>query len=246
MAPYQVKLAYDGTEFKGFQRQRSARTVQSEFESALRGLGWQERTIISAGRTDTGVHAEGQVVGFHLDWQHTEADLLEALNQQLPLDIRVQQVGMVGEDFHPRYSASLRRYRYQMYFSHVIDPLLERYFWRVWPLPDFTTLEEYAELFPGRHEFRAYGRPPNERSTSIRTVEAVEWIFSEDGSQAVFRISADAFLYHMVRRIVCVLVRAGQGRIGKLEIKESLERPLELPAGIAPAKGLILEEIIYK
>ncbi len=245
MAPYQVKLAYDGTEFKGFQRQRGARTVQSELESALRSLGWQERAILNAGRTDSGVHAEGQVVGFRLDWRHSETDLLEALNQQLPNDIRVQHIQVAGENFHPRYSALKRRYRYQVYFSSVIDPLKERYFWRVWPQPDFAILQECADLFLGKHEFRGYGKPPSERSSSIRTIATAEWTFSGEGTQAFFRISAEAFLYHMVRRIVCVLIRAGQGRINKMEIEESLERQLELPAGIAPAKGLILEEIIY-
>jgi tRNA pseudouridine38-40 synthase len=246
MAPYQVTLAYDGTEFKGFQRQRNARTVQGEFESVLRNLGWKEKSILSAGRTDTGVHADGQVVSFHLDWTHALEDLLNALNQKLPPDIKAQKAQIVSENFHPRYSACLRRYRYQIYFSSVDDPLRERYYWRVWPKPDFSVLKESAEIFLGKHDFRDYGKPPNERSSSIRTIHTAVWDFSENGLQAAFRISADAFLYHMVRRIASVLVRAGQGRISRVEISDSLERKLVLPAGIAPAKGLFLEEIIYE
>lgn len=246
MAPYQVTIAYDGTEFKGFQRQRHARTVQGEFESALVALGWQERAILSAGRTDTGVHAEGQVVSFHLDWPHAPQDLLNALNQKLPADIRVRGLRVAPEDFHPRYCACLRRYRYQVYFDSLDDPLRERYCWRVNPKPDFEIMKECAVLFLGSHDFRGYGKPPNERSSSVRTVKLAEWEFSPDGDSANFRIGAEAFLYHMVRRIVFVLVRAGQGRISQEQIKESLESHPELPAGIAPAKGLILEEIIYK
>ena len=246
MAPYQVTIAYDGTEFKGFQRQLNARTVQGVFESALSTLGWKERAILSAGRTDTGVHAEGQVVAFHLDWPHPPEDLINALNQRLPVDIRVSRAQIAEESFHPRYSARARKYRYQMYFSGLDDPLRQRYFWRVWPQPDFMVLKGCAQLFLGMHDFRGYGKPPNERSSSVRTVQVADWDFSSDGLQATFRISAEAFLYHMVRRIVFVLVRAGQARISEVKVKESLERQLELPAGIAPAKGLILEEIIYK
>ncbi|NPV42335.1 MAG: tRNA pseudouridine(38-40) synthase TruA [Anaerolineae bacterium] len=246
MAPYQVTIAYDGTEFKGFQRQRSARTVQCDLENALKKLGWAERTITSAGRTDTGVHAEGQVIAFQLEWKHSTDDLLNALNKHLPVDIRVLRVQYAEADFHPRYSACMRRYRYQVYFGGVENPLLERFYWRVWPKPNLELMNECARLFIGRHDFRVYGKPPNSRSSSFRNVQTANWDLTGDGSQALFRISADAFLYHMVRRIVNVLVRAGQGRISQNEICASLERQLELPAGIAPAKGLILEEIIYK
>lgn len=246
MAPYQITIAYDGTEFKGFQRQRSARTVQCDLENALKKLGWAERTITSAGRTDTGVHAEGQVIAFQLEWRHSTDDLLNALNKHLPRDIRVLRVQYAEADFHPRYSACMRKYRYQVYFAGVENPLLERFYWRVWPKPNLELMNECARLFIGRHDFRVYGKPPNSRSSSFRNVQTANWDLTGDGSQALFRISADAFLYHMVRRIVNVLVRAGQGRISQNEICASLERQLELPAGIAPAKGLILEEIIYK
>jgi tRNA pseudouridine38-40 synthase len=185
------------------------------------------------------------VISFHLDWQHSPQDLLHALNHYLPDDVRAMQALIADDDFHPRYSARLRRYRYQMYFNDVENPLSERYAWRIWPKPDIEVMKECAELFLGKHDFRNFGKPPNERSSSIRTIQAIELELSEDDSQADVRISADAFLYHMVRRIVYVLVRAGKGCIGKNEIKECIDRKLELPAGIAPAKGLFLEEIIF-
>ncbi|BBB49234.1 tRNA pseudouridine(38-40) synthase TruA [Pelolinea submarina] len=246
MALYQITIAYDGTDFCGFQRQAAARTVQNEIETALRRLGWNERSILSAGRTDSGVHASGQVVSFNLDWGHSQQKLLDALNDLLPNDIGVKDLSLAPEGFHPRYDARARRYRYQIYFNQVSDPLIERYYWRVWPELDGKVLKKGAELFLGKHDFRAFGRPPNEKSTSLRTINALNWEFSEDGSQAAMTIVAQAFLYHMVRRIVFVLVRAGQGRISLSDVEGSIERQLDLPAGIAPAKGLILEEIIYQ
>ena len=246
MAPYQITIAYDGTEFCGFQRQLAARTVQGELEVALRRLGWSERSILSAGRTDCGVHASGQVASFNLEWRHSQQQLLDALNDLLPDDISVRELSLAPKDFHPRYDAKARRYRYQLYFSPNRDALKERFFWRIWPELDLDMLKSASRLFLGRHDFRAYGKPPNEKSTSLRTINALDWEFSEDGSRAAMKIEAQAFLYHMVRRIVFVLVRAAQGRISLPHVKDSIEKQLELPAGIAPAKGLILEEIIYQ
>ncbi len=246
MAHYQVTLAYDGTDLKGFQRQRNARTVQGEFEKALKKLGWNERSILSSGRTDTGVHALGQVISFHLDWQHSEEELRNALNDSLSAAISAVSVKVADEEFHPRFDALMRSYRYQIYFSAVADPLKERYFWRVWPKPDQDILKQSSCFFLGKHDFRGYGKPPDEKSTTVRTIHAAEWEFTGDGSQAFFTISAQAFLYHMVRRIVYVLVRAGQARISLQELKDSIENQSELLAGIAPASGLILEQITYK
>jgi tRNA pseudouridine38-40 synthase len=245
MAPYKITIAYDGTEFCGFQRQVAARTVQGELETVLRRLGWRERSILAAGRTDSGVHAAGQVVSFELDWRHSDQKLLDALNDLLPEDIGVKELRLAPAQFHPRFDAKVRQYRYQLYFSPVKDPLKERFYWRIWPELDVTLLKSAAELFLGQHDLRAFGRPPNEKSTSVRTITALNWDFSEDGSQAAMTIVAQAFLYHMVRRILFVLVRVGQGRISLSDVKGSIEEQLELPAGIAPAKGLILEEILY-
>ena len=111
---YKVILAYDGTHFFGFQRQGADRTVQLEVEAALRQLGWQGRAITSSGRTDSGVHATGQVIAFDLDWRHGTESLLRALNAKLPDDVAVQAVEVAPADFHPRFDATSRCYRYQV------------------------------------------------------------------------------------------------------------------------------------
>lgn len=245
MELYQVTLAYDGTDFKGYQRQKDARTVQNELEQALTRLGWSERSIMSAGRTDTGVHAEGQVIAFQLDWQHTSGELHRALNDLLPADISVLSVETACENFHPRFDAVQRRYRYQIYFNRVILPLKDRYYWRVWPKPKEELLENAGKLFLGTHDLKRFGKAPDEKTPTIRTIDSIEWKWLQEGNVLFFGISAKAFLYHMVRRIVYVLIRVGQERVSMQDLEESINNRIDLPAGIAPAKGLILERIIY-
>src|SRR5512142_2393325 len=123
MERYKVILAYDGTHFFGFQRQGETRTVQLEVEAALRRLNWQGKTILSAGRTDSGVHATGHVIAFDLQWAHSLQQLGRALNANLPEDVAVKAVELAAADFHPRYDARSRCYRYQVLFAPARDPL---------------------------------------------------------------------------------------------------------------------------
>ena len=119
MARYQVILAYDGTGFTGSQVQANSRTVQGELERALRNLGWSDRTVIMAGRTDTGVHATGQVAAFDFEWAHSADKLLGALNADLPSDLVVRSLFPASADFHPRFDAVSREYRYRVFLSLI-------------------------------------------------------------------------------------------------------------------------------
>jgi len=242
-AHYKVILAYDGSDFAGFQRQRKARTVQGEFEAGLRKLGWQGGSIRGAGRTDAGVHARGQVVSFKLAWEHPLDDLRNALNYYLPRDMGVQTVMEVSEDFHPRYDAKARHYRYYAFCYQVRDPLREILAWRVWPEADLDRMNEAAEDLVGSHDFAAFGSPTTPGGVTAREVFSAEWIETGQGCQ--FDIQANAFLYHMVRRTTLALVKIGQGEAPVSLIGESL-RTGELPmTGLAPAQGLVLQEVIY-
>lgn len=248
MARYQVILAYDGTGFAGSQRQGKARTIQGELERALRSLGWQGKSIMLAGRTDAGVHALGQVAAFDLDWSHDLSALQNALNAYLPSDMVVRQVRQVAADFHPRFDASSRRYRYALFCQDLRDPLRERYAWRVWPpVSDLTPL---ASLWIGRHDFAAFGSPTTPKGSTVRTVFDAAW--QRQGDLWVFEIEADAFLYRMVRRLVFLQVTAGQGRVTLDTLRAFLEDPRAaatslppLPSGLAPAAGLTLIEVKY-
>lgn len=253
MARYQIILAYDGTHFLGSQRQATSRTVQGELEKALCKIGWDGQTVYLAGRTDTGTHAIGQVAAFDLDWGHGLKDLHKALNTHLPRDMAIRAVKVAAENFHPRFDASSRCYRYRLFCDDVRDPLRERYAWRVWPaVVDLTSL---AAIWNGTHDFDAFGSPPRIKGSTIRTVLYANW--TNEGDEWIFDIQADAFLYRMVRKLVYVQVAVGQGRLPVETLVRALknipgpnraireETRARIPASLAPASGLTLIDVRY-
>ena len=243
MARYQVILAYDGARFLGSQRQAKSRTVQGELEKALRKLGWSGGSVLMAGRTDTGVHASGQVAAFDLEWSHAEDELLRALNASLPPDLAVSATCVVADDFHPRFDARSRHYCYRLFCRPIRDPLREKLAWRVWPAVEIEPLIEVANLFHGAHDFAAFGSPTSSKGTTVRTVQRISWRRREEEMQ--FEVQADAFLYRMVRRLVFVQVAVAQGRCSLAAVEAALKGQGELPAGLAPAHGLTLVEVTY-
>ena len=250
MARYQLTLAYDGTDFFGSQRQAKSRTVQGELEKALCKLGWSGRSVIMSGRTDTGVHATGQVASVDLDWSHTDSDLIHALNAALPADMSVKEARMVHAKFHPRFDAQSRRYRYRLFCQSSRDPIRERFAWRVWPAVDGDIFPDTAKLFLGTHDFSTFGSPTTPKGTTVRTVMKVEWMQAEQ-DEWHFEVQANAFLYRMVRRLVFVQVAVAQGKLSTEAIARSLAQQAkagsrsEFPAGLAPAHGLTLVEVTY-
>jgi tRNA pseudouridine38-40 synthase len=250
MARYQLTLAYDGTDFFGSQRQASKRTVQGELEKALNKIGWTGRSVILSGRTDTGVHATGQVASVDLHWSHSDDDLLHALNAALPSDVAVHKARMVDPKFHPRFDATSRCYRYRLFCQPNRHPLRERFAWRVWPEAGLHLLADAAKLFLGTHDFAAFGSPTTPKGTTVRTVIKAEWMQVE-GDEWQFEVQADAFLYRMVRRLVFVQVSVAQGKFPVEAVARSLADPLqagkgsEIHAGLAPAHGLTLVEVTY-
>lgn len=242
-AHYKIILAYNGAAFAGYQLQAKARTVQAELEAGLRIIGWQGRHVCNAGRTDAGVHARGQVVSFQLDWNHTAEDLQNALNYFLPKDMAVRDVSEVESDFHPRYDAKSRHYCYQIFCQPVRDPLREDFAWRVWPPVQVERMATAAQDLVGLHDFKAFGSPMTEDGVTLREVFSAEWTGEGDAWQ--FHIRANAFLYHMVRRIAFVLVAIGQNEAAVDLIAESLNSGELALTGLAPAGGLVLEDVVY-
>lgn len=252
MARYQVILAYDGSRFAGFQRQRRtypSPTVQDLFEEALRKLGWRGEKVLYAGRTDRGVHALGQVVAFDLEWRHAAEALQAALNACLPGDIAVQKVSECASTFHPRYQALGRRYRYRLFCAETRQPLLERYAWRVWPAVEIEPMQSAARLIIGQHDFGAFGSPLSGRGSTQREVQFANWkAWQEDcvGSAWQFDVQANAFLYHMVRRLVAAMVAIGQKRLTLEQFQRALQGMDALPkVELAPPQGLTLMEVLY-
>jgi tRNA pseudouridine38-40 synthase len=245
MVRYKIILAYDGTEFFGSQRQAETRTVQSEVETALRKLGWQGQSILLAGRTDRGVHASGQVAAFDLEWNHTTDELLRALNATLPKDVAARSLSVCEPDFHPRFDAQDRNYRYTILCDPARQPLEERYAWRVWPAPDFDLLQSCAQELMGEHDFALFGRPTRPGGSTIREIHKAYWHRQE--TRLIFEVTANAFLYHMVRRMVFVQTSVAQGKLGAGSISQALEAPQGQPMfqGLSPAQGLSLVEVGY-
>jgi tRNA pseudouridine38-40 synthase len=237
-------VAYDGTGYSGFQRQANALTVQEALEAALARITQEAVTVLAAGRTDAGVHATGQVVAFDTAWRHEVDDLWRGLNAILPADIAFLQIEEAAPDFHPRYDARSRRYRYTVYNAPVRQPLALRYSLHVAAPLDVAAMERAARLLVGEHDFAAFGQPPKPGGTTVRCVLVAEW--GGDAPQLHFDIEANAFLYRMVRSIVGALLQVGRG---VMEVEEfaavlaSCDRDRAGPT--APPHGLCLVEVKY-
>jgi tRNA pseudouridine38-40 synthase len=256
---YCAVISYDGARYHGFQRltgKASAPSVQEALETALFRVNGSETAVTGAGRTDAGVHATGQVIAFDSDWQHSEADLLRALNATLPEDIVVQRLERAAPDFHPRYDALSRAYVYRVYQAPVRQPLLDRTVWwvRGAPVLDMALMNQAAARLVGTHDFASLGTPPRgEKGTTRRTVFDSMWVEEHaplhlEGVARIlaYRIEADAFLYRMVRSATATLVEVGTGRLS-LEAFEAVfqARDRAKVRHLAPAHGLTLIKVNY-
>ncbi len=237
-------VEYDGTEYHGFQLLTDRPSVQGALEQVLQRLTGQPTRIRYAGRTDAGVHAEGQVIAADLLWRHSLADLERAWNALLPADIAVRQVARVSDaSFHPRFSARSRVYRYTVWTAPWRSPLHGRYtHYEPRPL-DVERMNQAAALLVGSHDFASFGQPTQGDST-VREVLRTDW--QRTGWTLHFEIEANAFLRRMVRTIVGTLLETGKGQRSVESVGEVLaaqNRALAAPP--APACGLCLVEVKY-
>jgi len=238
-----AQVEYDGTELAGFQLQAQDRTVQGEIERALREVTGVETRVIGAGRTDSGVHARGQVIAFNAEWRHELADLHRALNAVLPADVAIVQLGIAPEGFHPRFDAVSRTYRYSLLTQPWRSPLNRRTAWQVPYQLDIDRMAQASRCLIGTHDFSTFGRPP-QGENSVRTVNKATW--RKDCDSMTFDITANAFLYHMVRSLVGSLVLVGSGQLSADEFEGMLlARDSSLAKQLAPAHGLCLMRVDY-
>lgn len=244
-ARFRATVAYDGTAYHGFQRQANASpTVQEVLEAALHRISGEAAGVVGAGRTDAGVHATGQVIAFDLDWRHSEQDLRSALNANLPADVVAREVEAAAPGFHPRYDARRRSYVYRVYVAPVRDPFRRFRAWHLYTELDEAAMHEAALCLAGEHDFSTFGTPP-QGENAVRTVFQAGWAAHERG-EYWFTITANAFLFRMVRSLVGTLVLVGQGRMTAGDFRGILaarDRNLSGPA--APAHGLTLVRVDY-
>lgn len=240
---YKAIIAYDGTDFLGFQIQAQGRTVQGELEKVLNKITGSPTRISGAGRTDSGVHATGQVVSFKSGWRHSPEALQNALNATLPPDILIGSLTITNSEFHPRFSARSRQYRYTILNQPLKDVLRRRYAAHISRPLEVSRMRQACQYLIGTHDFASFGRPPKGENT-VRTVTQATW--QADGPELVFLIEANAFLYRMVRNIVGVLIRVGLGEIEVDEVNNILQARDRSRAGApATANGLCLVNVNY-
>jgi tRNA pseudouridine38-40 synthase len=243
---YSATVQYDGTAYNGFQRQRrGVPSIQAELEKALAQLAGHPVRVIGAGRTDTGVHALGQVIGFTIEWpaRHGHGALLRALNANLPQDIAVVELAEAPPGFHPRFGARRRTYEYKVLNAPVRQPLLRQRAWHVGETLDLERMKAAAAMLVGTRDFATFGRAPVGDNT-VREVFETEW--RRDGELLIFRISANAFLFRMVRSLVGSLRAVGDGKWSIDDFAAALRaRDRKRSATAAPAHGLYLVSVEY-
>jgi tRNA pseudouridine38-40 synthase len=237
-------IEYDGTSYNGWQRQKTGLGVQQRVEEALSVVANQPVEVICAGRTDTGVHASGQVVHFDTDSERTERGWLLGANTNLPDDVNVSWVAPVPDDFHARFSATSRSYRYLILNRLQRSALHRDRAWWVYEPLDAERMHEAAQRLLGEHDFSAFRAAGCQANTAVRTMLDIS--VSRNGDWITLEVTANAFLQHMVRNIMGTVATVGLGEQGAEWLSEVLENRDRKAGGIAaPAHGLTLVGVAY-
>lgn len=242
MRNIKITIEYDGTSFNGWQYQPHHRSVQGELQRAVKQITSETVTVEGAGRTDTGVHARGQVGNFKIEKAIELADLMKGVNAVLPDDVRIREMHEVDMNFHARFSAKERRYKYYL----VQRPIAigRQYHWYYPHSLDFELMQRSCDILIGQKNFRSFCLSQAEVNHHICEVRKAEW--SERDGIKIFEIHANRFLHNMVRTIVGTYVNLGRGRITFDELVGIMEKEDRRAAGFAaPPEGLFLEEVVY-
>ncbi len=259
---FKITLAYDGSEFHGWQVQPGLRTVQGTLAECLQRLTGQEVLPQGSGRTDAGVHALAQVASVRLESPIPEHNLVIALNDVLPPSVRVNHVEVVADDFHARHSAKAKTYRYRIYRKAICPPSLARYvFHDPYPMNEEAVIRS-SEHVVGKHDFTSFAASDPERSarmaeeraaeaishvgttTNVRTIHSSQWVRTEE--ELVYTVRGDGFLHHMVRNLVGTFLQAGKGAVKIEDVSAILAARNRSAAGpTAAACGLYLVSVEY-
>lgn len=243
-ARYKAVVEYDGANFFGFQRQKDSQvTIQGEIERAIAKIAQRPITISGAGRTDTGVHASGQVISFELNWRHGSDALQNAINAKLRPEIAILEIEEVPFDFHPRFSARRRFYEYTIYNSQIRSPLNRMQCWQVYKPLNVEKMNQAAAVLVGEHDFATFGQPPDGTNT-VREVFDAKW--HRNGQYLIFNVEATAYLRRMVRSLVGTLKQVGDGSWSAEMFEEAFKAAKRDRAGVtAPPQGLVFKKVLY-
>lgn len=247
MKNYKLLISYDGTNYCGWQVQPNAATIQETIQEALSKILREKITIIGSGRTDSGVHAMGQVAHFHTEKEFSIKTLNYALNGILPKDIRIITMSEVDCHFHAQYSALGKIYHYHLWIDPIVNPMKRHFVHHVKGPFDLSKLKEATKQFIGKKDFTAFANSANEGSASkdpVRTITRIDVIEQEGGIRLEFE--GDGFLYKMVRNIVGTLLEVAAGRHQVDDIVEMFtSKDRRLSGKSAPAKALFLMRVFY-
>lgn len=244
MRNIKLTVSYDGTAYVGWQRQKNGVSVQEVIEKALRKIAGERVRLIGAGRTDSGVHASGQVANFRTNSRLAPERIKRALNSRLPEDIAVSAADEVGPDFHAQFSARRKRYRYTILNSDSCDPFVRKFAAHYPYRLDLPAMRKAARYLVGKHDFRAFQNSGSVRKDTVRTVRKIA--VEKNGPLIYIDIEADGFLYNMARNIAGTLIEVGRGKMPASGAKAILSGKDRRYCGpTAPAHGLCVIKVIY-
>jgi tRNA pseudouridine38-40 synthase len=257
MRNIRLLIAYDGTDFHGWQRQPNVPTIQACLESAIEKIVAERVTLYGSGRTDAGVHALNQVANFKTAGNIPPANFLKALNKLLPSTIRVKSVEDVEESFHSRYDARAKTYRYRILWAPISSPFTGRYVHH-YPYPlDPKAMAAGARHLEGEHDFTSFAgsagavheptlQPSDDRGNNMRTIFASRILWRPRTSILIYEVRGNGFLHHMVRNIVGTLLEVGRGKLAPQDVLKIFKARDRTRAGpTAPASGLCLVRVEY-
>lgn len=249
MRNLKLTLAYDGSDFSGWQVQPDGVTIQGTLASAIGRITGEKVLPQASGRTDAGVHALAQIVTFVTESSVPTENFQKALNDLLPPSIRVLEVSEVGSEFHARHSAKAKTYRYRIFRGTICSPFLARYVWHFpYPLNEAAMIQA-AGLVEGEHDFTSFAAVDPERRqeqpvTNVRTIFSSQW--ERAGEELIYTVRGSGFLHHMVRNLVGTFILVGKDTLQSSDIARILEAKNRSAAGpTAPASGLYLVSVEY-
>ncbi len=237
-------IAYDGSGYHGFQKQKNAVTVQARLEEVLCRLCGEKIVTAGSGRTDTGVHALAQTVTFTTNGRIPCANIVRACSTMLPDDITVISAEEMPEGFHARFSARWKRYRYRILVNGYDSPFEAKYAWQMREELNLGAMQEAAAMLAGTHDFSAFRSAGSVDGSPVKTIYEAEW--KRQGCEYTFSVAGDGFLYHMVRNLVWSMVQVGLGKRTPDDFAAELRSGrCEFLNEPAPPQGLYLEEVFY-
>lgn len=247
MTRYKLTIAYDGNQFHGFQRQPKLRTVQGVIEKALTKMTkGQQIDVVGSGRTDSGVHALGQVIHFDYPGNLPADNMMKAINSLMPLDVIVKDTTVVDENFHARFGVKKKTYSYRVDCGHYTDPF-KRFYTGHYPYPfDVQRIQTALNDLKGEHDFSSFAASGGVIENKVRTIYDAKVEYLESSNELVFEFTGNGFLYNMVRILVATLLEIGNGRRPEHDFIRLFEvKDRQQARGTAPASGLYLKEVFY-